>query len=167
MNKILDLFDQIIRVEIDTGRLVLLPKEEYIILRYLDGMHSLKDIAKEMGKPYSVVFPIYDRACYKIGRHFKKKNEEIDRLNKKIIAINTVKEDGAMLGLKDLYLSTRAYNVLVRNGINTVAELIMRSEMDILTLPNSGKKTCWEIIQALREHNLHLKGEIFDNDYVG
>ena len=56
----------------------------------------------------------------------------------------------------DLELSVRAYNCLKRASINSMAELLKKSEHDLLNIKNFGKKSSDEVIEKLRLAGLDL-----------
>ena len=57
----------------------------------------------------------------------------------------------------DLDLTVRSYNCLKRAGINTVEELIQRTEEDMMKVRNLGRKSLEEVIQKLAGLGLSLK----------
>ncbi len=59
--------------------------------------------------------------------------------------------------IEELDLSVRSYNCLKRAGINTVQELIQRSEDEMLKVRNLGKKSLTEVKQKLTELNLGMR----------
>jgi len=62
--------------------------------------------------------------------------------------------------IEDMDLSVRSYNCLKRANINTVEDLIMRTEDDMLKVRNLGRKSLDEVINKLRSYGLDLsKGE--------
>lgn len=61
--------------------------------------------------------------------------------------------------IEDLDLSVRSYNSLKRAGINTVQELIMRTEEDMMKIRNLGKKSLEEIRVKLSELGLDFRKE--------
>lgn len=58
--------------------------------------------------------------------------------------------------VEDLELTVRAANCLKAESINTIADLVQRSESDLLKTPNLGKKSLTEIKTVLATRNLHL-----------
>jgi len=58
--------------------------------------------------------------------------------------------------IEDLELSVRAYNCLKRASINTMQELLKKSEHDLLNIKNFGKKSSDEVIEKLRANGLDL-----------
>ena len=68
-----------------------------------------------------------------------------------------VLEDEPSISIEDLELSVRAYNCLKRAGINSMAELLKKSEHDLLIIKNFGKKSADEVIEKLHEHGLDLQ----------
>jgi len=59
--------------------------------------------------------------------------------------------------IEDLDLSVRAYNCLKRAGINTVAELVLRNQEDMMKVRNLGKKSLEEVEQKLQALGLGLR----------
>jgi len=61
------------------------------------------------------------------------------------------------LAIEDLDLSERPRNCLKRAQVNTVGELLLKSEDDLLAVTNFGQKSLDEVIQKLDERGLSLK----------
>jgi DNA-directed RNA polymerase subunit alpha len=59
--------------------------------------------------------------------------------------------------IEELDLSVRSYNCLKRASINTVQELIQRSEDEMLKVRNLGKKSLTEVKHKLNELNLSMR----------
>ena len=59
--------------------------------------------------------------------------------------------------IEDLDLSVRSFNCLKRAGINTIEDLIDRTEEDMIKVRNLGKKSLEEVIQKLHSLGLDLK----------
>ncbi|EYE87723.1 DNA-directed RNA polymerase subunit alpha [Fervidicella metallireducens AeB] len=59
--------------------------------------------------------------------------------------------------IEELDLSVRSYNCLKRAGINTVQELITKSEEDMMKVRNLGKKSLEEVEQKLNALGLSLR----------
>ncbi|PKM80251.1 MAG: DNA-directed RNA polymerase subunit alpha [Firmicutes bacterium HGW-Firmicutes-13] len=59
--------------------------------------------------------------------------------------------------IEELDLSVRSYNCLKRAGINTVQELILKTEEDMMKVRNLGKKSLEEVQHKLADLNLSLK----------
>ena len=58
--------------------------------------------------------------------------------------------------IDELELSVRAYNCLKRASINSMAELLKKSEHDLLNIKNFGKKSSDEVVEKLRTFGLDL-----------
>lgn len=67
------------------------------------------------------------------------------------------KEKVLEMTIEELDLSVRSYNCLKRAGINTVEELIQRTEEDMMKVRNLGKKSLEEVQNKLGELDLSLK----------
>jgi DNA-directed RNA polymerase subunit alpha len=61
-----------------------------------------------------------------------------------------------MMPVEDLDLSVRSYNCLKREGVNTVGELVSKSENDLLEIRNFGSKSVDEVKEKLAELGLSL-----------
>ena len=61
------------------------------------------------------------------------------------------------LPIEDLDLSERPRNCLKRAQVNTVGELLLKSEDDLLAITNFGQKSLDEVIQKLDERGLKLR----------
>lgn len=59
--------------------------------------------------------------------------------------------------IEDLELSVRAFNCLKRANINSISELLNKSENDLLNIKNFGKKSADEVIERLKAFGLDLK----------
>ncbi len=62
-----------------------------------------------------------------------------------------------VMSVEDMDLSVRSYNCLKRAGINTVEDLIKKSEYDMLKVKNLGRKSLDEVIHKLESLGLGLK----------
>ncbi len=59
--------------------------------------------------------------------------------------------------IEDMDLSVRSYNCLKRAGINTVEDLIRRTENDLAKVKNLGRRSLEEVIAKLQGYGLTLK----------
>lgn len=69
------------------------------------------------------------------------------------------KEKVLEMTIEELDLSVRSYNCLKRAGINTVQELITKTEEDMMKVRNLGRKSLEEVQEKLAELNLALRKE--------
>lgn len=67
------------------------------------------------------------------------------------------KEKVLEMTVEELDLSVRSYNCLKRAGINTVDELIQKTEEDMMKVRNLGKKSLEEVQNKLAELDLSLR----------
>ena len=67
------------------------------------------------------------------------------------------KEKVLEMTIEELELSVRSFNCLKRAGIDTVEDLIGRTEEDMIKVRNLGRKSLEEVIQKLNDLNLSLK----------
>jgi len=61
--------------------------------------------------------------------------------------------------IEELELGVRSYNCLKREGVETVGDLVARSEAELLNIPNFGRKSIDEVRERLAERDLKLRGE--------
>jgi DNA-directed RNA polymerase subunit alpha len=61
--------------------------------------------------------------------------------------------------IEELELGVRSYNCLKRVGIETIGDLVMKTEQELAAIPNFGKKSIEEVRETLGQHGLHLRGE--------
>ncbi|MCW3025286.1 MAG: DNA-directed polymerase subunit alpha, partial [Solirubrobacterales bacterium] len=59
--------------------------------------------------------------------------------------------------IEELELGVRSYNCLKRAGIQTVGDLISKSEGELNAIPNFGKKSIDEVIETLHARGLNLR----------
>ena len=71
----------------------------------------------------------------------------------------TIKEKVLEMTIEELDMSVRSFNCLKRAGIDTVEDLISRTEEDMIKVRNLGKKSLEEVIQKLHSLGLDLKRE--------
>ena len=56
-------------------------------------------------------------------------------------------------------MSVRSFNCLKRAGIDTVEDLVNRTEEEMIKVRNLGKKSLEEVMQKLQSFNLSLRKE--------
>ena len=71
----------------------------------------------------------------------------------------TIKEKVLEMTIEELDMSVRSFNCLKRAGIDTVEDLINRTEEDMIKVRNLGKKSLEEVIQKLHSLGLELRKE--------
>ena len=69
------------------------------------------------------------------------------------------KEKVLEMTIEELDLSVRSYNCLKRAGINTVQELITKTEEDMMKVRNLGRKSLEEVQEKLADLQLSLRSE--------
>jgi DNA-directed RNA polymerase subunit alpha len=60
--------------------------------------------------------------------------------------------------IEELELGVRSYNCLKRVGIETIGDLVTKSESELAAIPNFGKKSIEEVKETLQQHGLTLRG---------
>ena len=71
----------------------------------------------------------------------------------------TKKEKVLEMTIEELDLSVRSYNCLKRASINTVEELVKKTEEDMMKVRNLGRKSLEEVINKLHALGLSLPSE--------
>ncbi len=61
--------------------------------------------------------------------------------------------------IEELELGVRSYNCLKRAGIQTVGELILKTENELAAIPNFGRKSIDEVMETLEGRGLSLKSD--------
>src|SRR5881409_1674510 len=61
--------------------------------------------------------------------------------------------------IEELELGVRSYNCLKRVGIETIGDLVMKTENELAAIPNFGKKSIEEVKETLQTHGLTLRGD--------
>ena len=60
--------------------------------------------------------------------------------------------------IEELELGVRSYNCLKRAGIQSVGDLLQKSESELNAIPNFGRKSIEEVIETLNARGLSLRG---------
>ena len=84
-----------------------------------------------------------------------------DAKNTEIMVEKTATSQSKLLEMtiEELDLSVRSYNCLKRAGINTVEDLIARTDEDMMKVRNLGRKSLEEVINKLHGLGLSLASE--------
>ena len=90
---------------------------------------------------------------------FVELSEEANRTQIMVEREETIKEKVLEMTIEELDMSVRSFNCLKRAGIDTVEDLINRTEEDMIKVRNLGKKSLEEVIQKLHSLGLELKKE--------
>ena len=61
--------------------------------------------------------------------------------------------------IEELELGVRSYNCLKRAGIQTVGDLVAKTESELNAIPNFGKKSIDEVVETLHARGLSLRDE--------
>src|SRR5690242_8475564 len=61
--------------------------------------------------------------------------------------------------IEELELGVRSYNCLKRVGIETIGDLVVKTEQELAAIPNFGKKSIEEVKETLAQHGLSLRGD--------
>ena len=61
------------------------------------------------------------------------------------------------MSIEEMDLSVRSYNCLKRAGINTVEDLVMKTEDEMIKVRNLGRKSLEEVLKRLEDFGLSLR----------
>ena len=80
------------------------------------------------------------------------------------LAIGPAPDESALSGemaitIEELNLSVRSYNCLKREGVNTVGDLVQKSEQELMDIRNFGQKSIEEVKQKLADMGYGLREE--------
>ena len=76
-----------------------------------------------------------------------------------VVKEDSGKEKVLEMTIEELDLSVRSFNCLKRAGINTVEDLISKSEEDMMKVRNLGRKSLEEVMQKLGSLGFSLHSE--------
>jgi DNA-directed RNA polymerase alpha subunit len=103
---------------------------------------------------------ILDRGCWERGciAHDERDGDGVT-IEAKLKEKNTRNNKGKLFSysVTDLNLDVRAMNCLEAEGIHTIGDLCNQHTYDLRKIPNLGKITLNNIVNALAEHGLKLK----------
>lgn len=88
------------------------------------------------------------------GKNVHREVEEVVSDSEEVVEASS--SDEPSITIDELELSVRAYNCLKRASINSMAELLKKSEHDLLNIKNFGKKSSDEVIERLHHFGLDL-----------
>ena len=61
--------------------------------------------------------------------------------------------------IEELDLGVRSYNCLKREGIQTIGDLMSKTEAELLNIPNFGRKSIEEVVEKLEARGLSLRSD--------
>ena len=150
----------------DIGEVTLTDNEERVLQKLL-SLEPLSDLCEEMEVTYSRVNQIVKKLYVKLARvnlrstAYDKLKEENARLRKQLLEATTHNEeiknaDVLAIPISKCNLSVRTDNVLSRIEVETIGDLAMLSEKDLLKNRNFGSKSLREVKLLLSKYNLEL-----------
>ena len=99
------------------------------------------------------------------GKNVHREVEEVVSDSEEVVEASS--SDEPSITIDELELSVRAYNCLKRASINSMAELLKKSEHDLLNIKNFGKKSSDEVIERLHHFGLDLAPSPVEEDLIG
>ncbi|HIU35768.1 MAG TPA: DNA-directed RNA polymerase subunit alpha [Candidatus Fimenecus excrementigallinarum] len=88
---------------------------------------------------------------------FVELSDEAGNTEVMVVKDDDAKEKALEMTIEELDLSVRSFNCLKRAGINTVEDLISKSEEDMMKVRNLGRKSLEEVIAKLESLNFTLR----------
>ena len=86
-------------------------------------------------------------------------SDEVSNTEIMVTTDNSAKEKVLEMTIEELDLSVRSFNCLKRAGINTVEDLINKTEDDMMKVRNLGRKSLEEVVAKLASLGLSLRDE--------
>lgn len=124
-----------------------------LVLRYglEDGMYKSRDtVGRKLGYTYHRIQQLEAKALRKMRHPLRVATYSVSKRNSQLEAEQRRNETRALLSwdanVRELDLSVRSYNCLIRAGITTIEQLLNTSDEDLLAVRNLGKKGYEELI---------------------
>lgn len=111
-----------------------------------DGTSSAKEVISMSAKLMNEYINLFIELVQNMANTTMLVSREEDKVHKLMV-----------MSVEEMDLSVRSYNCLKRAGINTVEDLIKKSEDDMLKVKNLGRKSLDEVIHKLESLGLSLK----------
>ena len=86
-------------------------------------------------------------------------SDEVSNTEIMVVKDDSAKEKVLEMTIEELDLSVRSFNCLKRAGINTVEDLINKTEDDMMKVRNLGRKSLDEVVAKLASLDLSLRDE--------
>ena len=86
-------------------------------------------------------------------------SDEVSNTEIMVVKDDSAKEKVLEMTIEELDLSVRSFNCLKRAGINTVEDLINKTEDDMMKVRNLGRKSLDEVVAKLESLDLSLRDE--------
>jgi len=119
-------------------------KEKFIIKSKYEDNETFEKIAETIGTTTGCTYSMYNRIKYKLNLYLDKINDTDDIYN--------------------LNLTTRTYNILLKNNINKISELITKTKLDLLQLNGISARSVDNIVENLKDYGLVLRSNSNNND---
>jgi DNA-directed RNA polymerase subunit alpha len=87
-------------------------------------------------------------------------SEEVGKSTTVVVKPESQRDKMLEMTIEELDLSVRSFNCLKRAGINTVEDLVAKSEGDMMKVRNLGRKSLEEVINKLQTMSLTLREDI-------
>lgn len=112
------------------------------------------DVTTALSQAAELLIEHFEQIAAISGKTIHREVEESAVVEEKEEVVSDASEPS--ITIDELELSVRAYNCLKRASINSMAELLKKSEHDLLNIKNFGKKSSDEVIERLHHFGLDL-----------
>ena len=121
--------------------------EKLITLAKRGDLHARRQALSALGQDKFTVYKLFEEVAPRYGQR--------PGGYTRILKLGPRRSDATEMVL--LELGVRSYNCLKRAGIQTVGDLISKSEGELNAIPNFGKKSIDEVIETLHDRGLDLR----------
>lgn len=127
--------------------------DKLVLELWTDGSITPEEAISEAS---DILIRHFDILKFKADRdNYLAETKESERGDEKSVAYDKLNEN-VLKPIEDLELSVRAYNCLKSAGINVIAELIQKTENELMKTKNFGKRSLEEIKEVLNRQGLRL-----------
>ncbi len=127
--------------------------DKLVLELWTDGSITPEEAISEAS---DILIRHFDILKFKADRdNYLTETKESARGDEKSVAYDKLNEN-VLKPIEDLELSVRAYNCLKSAGINVIAELIQKTENELMKTKNFGKRSLEEIKEVLNRQGLRL-----------
>jgi len=114
---------------------------------------------KKLGRDSAHRKALYSNLTGSLIEHGRIKTTEAKAKAVKPIAEPALAHGMENFPIEELELGVRSYNCLKRVGIETIGDLVVKTENELAAIPNFGKKSVEEVKETLAAHGLTLRGD--------
>jgi hypothetical protein len=148
------------KYDIDHDRVILMIRFAHIVFRRaMKDMKNLKTDYENLEYERNNYAELYDGCKHRLV----KAEKEIDEMKKKLHKVMSDNNDINPVLLKSIYdfeFSVRTYNCLKNDNMCLLGDVVIKSESDLLRIPNLGRRSLNEIKQVVEQNGVWLGMQI-------